>query len=188
MSKLGFIGFKCGGFLRKLSRKPKQLNINKERQKSNVTSRTYQPNVEEMKWVFDKLDTNKDGKISKEEYESALKVLGKGVAETEGAKAFSAIDTDGDGFIDYKEFIEMMRNIGEGINASDIQSAFRLYDLDGNGKISAEELMQVLKKMGERCSLDACRKMIRGVDADGDGLIDMNEFMTMMTCTMRPSQ
>ena len=182
MSKLSFIEFKYGALPRKLSRKPTQLSISKERQKSNVSSRTYQPNVEEKKWVLDKFDTNKSGKISKE-YKSALKVLGKGVA-----KAFSAIDTDGDGFIKYREFTEMMHNMGEGINANDIQSAFRVYDLDGNGKISAEELMQVLKKMGERCSLETCRKMIQGVDADGDGLIDMNEFMTMMTRTMKPSQ
>ncbi|XWS29856.1 hypothetical protein CRYUN_Cryun24cG0065900 [Craigia yunnanensis] len=166
MLKLSSMEFNYGALPRKLSRKPTQLSNTKERQRSNVSSRTYQPNVEEMKWMFDKFDTNKDGKISKEEYKSALK----------------------DGFIDYKEFIEMMNNMGERINANDIQSAFLVYDLDRNGKISAEELMEVLKKMGERCSLEACRKMIRGVDADGDGLIDMNEFMTMMTRTMKPSQ
>ncbi|KAB2057955.1 hypothetical protein ES319_A11G203000v1 [Gossypium barbadense] len=150
MSKLSFIEFKYGAFPRKLSRKPTtQMSINKDSLKSNVSSRTYQPNVEEMKWLFDKFDTNKDGKISKEEYKSALKVLGKGMTGAEVTKAFTAIDTDGDGFIDYKEFMEMMQNMGEGINVNDIQSAFRVYDLDGNGKISAEELMAVLKKMGE---------------------------------------
>ncbi|GMI68083.1 calmodulin-like 30 [Hibiscus trionum] len=116
MLKLSFIEFKYVSLPRKLSRKPTQLSIIKERQNSNVSSRTYQPNMEEMKWVFDKFDTNKDGKIFKEEYKSALKVMGKGVGEREMGKAFSAMDTDGVGFINYKEFTEIMHNMGEGIS------------------------------------------------------------------------
>ncbi|KAE8695091.1 putative Multidrug resistance pump [Hibiscus syriacus] len=190
MSKPSFTEFKYGSFTCKLSRKlTKQSSISsRERQNSNLSSTTYQPNVEEMKWVFDKYDTNKDGKISKEEYKSALKVLGKGEEETNATKAFTTIDTDGDGFIDFKEFLGMMHNMGEGINVNDIQSAFRVYDFDGNGKISAQELMAVLKKMGERCNLETCRRMIRGVDANEDGLIDMAEFTTMMTRTMKVFQ
>lgn len=162
----------------------KQLPIQK--QKSNVpSSKGYQPNIDEMKFVFDKFDTNRDGKISKEEYKAAVRILGKGTADAEMLQAFKSIDADGDGFIDFQEFAEMMRNMGDGVDSNDIRSAFRVYDLDGNGKISAEELMQVMKKMGERCSLDACRQMIRGVDANGDGLIDMDEFVTMMTRTMK---
>ncbi|KAF2295213.1 hypothetical protein GH714_032163 [Hevea brasiliensis] len=121
-----------------------------------------------MKWVFSKFDTNKDGKISRQEYKSALRSLGKGMDEDEMAKSFEATDTDGDGFIDFKEFMKMMNSEGDGVKASDIHSAFQAFDLDGNGKISAEELMQVLKRMGEKFSLDACRKMIKGVDSDGD--------------------
>ncbi|KAF2283711.1 hypothetical protein GH714_014381 [Hevea brasiliensis] len=121
-----------------------------------------------MKWVFSKFDTNKDGKISRQEYKSAVRSLGKGMDEAEMAKSFEATDTDGDGFIDFKEFMVMMNNVGDGVKTSDIQSAFQAFDLDGDGKISAEELMQVLKKMGERTSLDACRKMIRGVDTNGN--------------------
>ncbi|XVE87136.1 hypothetical protein DITRI_Ditri18aG0092200 [Diplodiscus trichospermus] len=100
MSKLSFIEFKYGAHPRKLSRKPNQLSISKERQKPNVSSMIYQHNLEEMKWVLNKFDTNKNGKISMEEYKSTMKVLGKAVAEIEMANAFSAIDTDGDGFID----------------------------------------------------------------------------------------
>ncbi|KAG6766966.1 hypothetical protein NC652_018826 [Populus alba x Populus x berolinensis] len=152
---------------------------------SSNESKSFQPNVEEMKWVFDKFDLNKDGKISRQEYKSALRALGKGLEESEMVKAFQATDIDGDGYIDFKEFMEMMHNMGDGVKSSDIESAFRVFDLDGNGKISAEELMEVLKRLGERSSLDACRKMIRAVDGDGDGLIDMNEFMGMMTRTMK---
>ncbi|XP_044507503.1 calmodulin-like protein 30 [Mangifera indica] len=154
--------------------------------KNSRASQMMQLNVQEMRSVFDKFDTNKDGKISRQEYKAALHLLGKGVAETEAAKSFQLVDTDGDGFIDFKEFMEMMRGTGEGASwKSDIQGAFQVFDLNGDKKISAEELMEVLTRMGERCSLDACRKMIRGVDADGDGFVDMDEFMAMMTRTMK---
>ncbi|KAK8367527.1 hypothetical protein V6Z11_A02G187000 [Gossypium hirsutum] len=148
MSKLSFIEFKYGS----LKRPTDQLNsINKTRQSSwNMSS--YQPNMEEMKWVFNKFDTNKDGKISKQEYKSAMKIMGKGITDTEMVKAFTTVDTDGDGFIDYKEFIHMMHNMEEGFNNNDIKTSFRVYDLNGDGKISAEELMAVMKKIGERCT------------------------------------
>lgn len=181
MSKVSFLNFYNG-----LSRKPSvkstpKESMPKERQNSSVP-RASRSNVQEMRQVFDKFDTNKDGKISQDEYNSALSVLGKGFSKAEMAKSFRFIDTDKDGYIDFKEFIEMMHDVGDNrVKKNDIQAAFQLFDLNGDKKISAEELMEVLRKMGEKYSLDSCRKMIRGVDADGDGLIDMDEFMTMMT-------
>nr|XP_016465081.1 PREDICTED: calmodulin-like protein 1 [Nicotiana tabacum] len=131
----------------------------------------FRPKEEEMKRVFDKFDTNKDGKISKEEYKSAMKMM-------------RAADTDGDGFINFEEFMRV-QNLEGGVNPTDIKSAFKAFDLDGDGKISADELLQVQRMLGEKCSLENCKKMVRGVDANGDGLIDMDEFVTMMTRTMK---
>ncbi|XP_059623871.1 calmodulin-like protein 30 [Cornus florida] len=184
MSSLSFLNFQ-NGLSRKVSLKPTQSSLSKQRQSPSF-SKVFQPNVEEMKGVFNKFDINKDGKISREEYKLALRALGRGNEGSEVSKVFEAIDTDGDGFIDFKEFMEV-HNRGGGVKTSDIQRAFRVFDLDGNGKISAEELLEVMRKLGERCSLEACRKMVRGVDTDGDGLIDMDEFMSMMTNTMKLS-
>ena len=143
--------------------------------------------MQEMKQVFDKYDTNKDGKISREEYKAMLRAInGKGSIviniEAEANQAFQVADKDGDGYIDFKEFMELHKGR---VNVKDIQNAFRVFDSDGDGKISAKELMEVLRRMGEKYSLESCKKMIRQVDSDGDGLIDLNEFTTMMTCTMK---
>ncbi|KAF5738210.1 putative Calcium-binding EF-hand family protein [Tripterygium wilfordii] len=191
MSKQHLSFLKFHGLSRKSSLKPTKPITNMEPQISNaVPSPNYQPNMEEMKWVFNKYDTNKDGKISRGEYKSAMRFMSKEMNQAEMAKAFGAVDTDGDGFIDFKEFMEMMHyNMGEaeGVKSNEIQSAFQVFDLDGNGRIGAEELMEVLRKMGEKSSLEACQKMIKGVDRDGDGLIDMDEFSNMMTRTMKLS-
>ncbi|XP_042479633.1 calmodulin-like protein 30 [Macadamia integrifolia] len=145
----------------------------------------FDPNVDEMKRVFDKFDANKDGKISPEEYCSLLKALGKPRPEREVAKIFEVADLDGDGFIDFKEFMVVLCN-GSGIRTMDIRNAFHIFDFDMKGRIGAKEVREMLVRLGERCSHTDCMRMVRGADANGDGFIDMDEFITMMTYTMKP--
>lgn len=135
---------------------------------------------EELKWVFEKFDSNKDGKISLDEYKAALKAMDRGVGNTEAVKAFQVMDCDGDGFIDFNEFLGMF-NGGGRVKESELKSAFQVFDLDGDGKISADELFHVLKRLGEGTTLTACKQMVKGVDGDADGFIDFNEFTIMMT-------
>ncbi|KAI7743829.1 hypothetical protein M8C21_026965 [Ambrosia artemisiifolia] len=175
MSSKSFFSFKYGG-----SKKPSTPKA-RSPPPLQPSPTVFQPNIDEMRQVFDKFDKNKDGKISKEEYVSAVDILGNKTAKSDVAKAFKAIDTDGDGFVSFEEFMVAQG----GVKTGDIKSAFKVFDLDGNGKITAEELVQVLRQLGERCSLEACRRMVRGVDADGDGMIDVDEFVGLMTRTMK---
>ncbi|KAI4325521.1 hypothetical protein MLD38_030909 [Melastoma candidum] len=186
MSKFSLLDMKCS-----FSKKP-SLKLRKPARSTPMRSSTlpkiFEPNRDEMRRVFEKFDANKDGKVSVEEYQSAMEaIFGKGVSsvkDPEVTKAFRCIDKDGDGYIDFEEFLEVQK-MGGGVTSCDIEGAFRAYDLDGNGKITAEELWEVMKRLGERCSLEACRNMVKGVDKNGDNMVDMDEFMTMMTRTMK---
>ncbi|KAH1133520.1 hypothetical protein AAZX31_05G084600 [Glycine max] len=182
MSNLSFLQFHSSNSLGHSSFQPNSPNPNNNIKSSKQTSNVgcnIQPKSEEMKWVFDKFDTNKDGKITLEEYKAAVRTMGWGIEGTETDESFQVMDSDGDGFIDFKEFMDMF-NVEERVKETEIKSAFQVFDLNGDGKISAEELSQVLKSLGESCSLSACKKMVMGVDRNGDGFIDLNEFMRMM--------
>ncbi|CAL5377353.1 unnamed protein product [Camellia sinensis] len=183
MSKASFLDFQYNLSKRKFLRKPTRMFSFGDRQNSSLLP-GYMPNPDELKWVFDKFDSNKDGKISPDEYKAILRVLGKENMIKEVPKIFEVVDLDGDGFIDFSEFVELHKREG-GVKTTEIQCAFRTFDLDGDGKISAEEVFELLKRLGEKCSLQDCRRMVRAVDANGDGVIDMDEFITMMTRTMK---
>ncbi|GFP84569.1 calmodulin-like protein 1 [Phtheirospermum japonicum] len=134
--------------------------------------------------MFNKFDSNKDGKISPDEYKAILKALGKGNLLTkEVQKIFEVADLDGDGFIDFNEFVEVQKK-GGGVKTADLNRAFQAFDKDNDGKITVAEVYELLQKLGERCSFTDCQKMVRAVDSNGDGVIDSDEFMIMMTRTM----
>ncbi|KAB2635831.1 calmodulin-like protein 1 [Pyrus ussuriensis x Pyrus communis] len=184
MANANFLDFQYNLSKRKFLRKPSQMFSFRDRQNSGIAP-TFEPNPNEMKKVFEKFDSNKDGKISQAEYKAILRALGKGNMIGEVPKIFKIVDLDGDDFISFKEFMEVHKK--GGIRTMDIQDAFRTFDLNGDGKISAEEVMEVLRRLGERCNLEDCRRMVRAVDTDGDGMVDLDEFMNMMTRSMRPA-
>ncbi|KAK9286610.1 hypothetical protein L1049_015010 [Liquidambar formosana] len=120
MSNLSFLDFQYK--LSKLSRKPSRLFSSKDRQDSSLLP-TFQLNLDEMKRVFDRYDSNKDGKISQEEYKTILKALRKESTITDVPKIFQVADLNGDGFIDFNEFVEVNKKEG-GVKTFEIQCAF----------------------------------------------------------------
>lgn len=182
MSSFSFLDLQYNLSKRKFLKKPSRM-FSRDRQTSGLAP-VYMPTTDELKQVFNKFDSNRDGKISPEEYQAILKALGKrNLVRKEVQKIFEVADLDGDGFIDFNEFVEMQKREG-GVKTGDLHRAFQAFDRDNDGKITVEEVYELLRRLGERCSLQDCQKMVRAVDANGDGVIDSDEFINMMTRTM----
>ncbi|PWA40405.1 Calcium-binding EF-hand [Artemisia annua] len=151
---------------------------------SNQSASVFPMDKEEIKTIFNRFDTNGDGKISEDELINVLKSLGSDTSSEDVKRILTETDTNSDGFISLDEFVVFCKGIagesdGDGLN--DLKEAFKLYDQDNNGVISASELHQILNGMGLNYTLKDCENMINSVDSDGDGFVDFEEFRKMMS-------
>lgn len=138
--------------------------------------------VSDLKRVFDKFDTDGDGKISSQELEAAMRRLGQPPASDEELQMMMEdMDSDRDGLVDAGEFLNYYANILDAATVVfELEQAFSVYDLDCDGLITAEELQMTLINFGEEATLKQCKKMIEFFDCDGDGCINFQEFKIMM--------
>lgn len=134
--------------------------------------------------AFKLIDKDNDGKITREELENLLSLVGgaEPPSQDEIATMLSEVDADGDGCISLEEWGAIgSAAFGPPSCDTELREAFDFFDADKDGKITAEELHAVFDAIGgERCTLDECRRMISGVDKNGDGFVCFEDFSRMM--------
>ena len=136
--------------------------------------------------LFNTIDLNGDGQISKEELykgiESFLGIAGKNL-RNKVDKIFNNIDIDHNGFIGYEEFIRAAVDIKTFLSSNFLKFAFDYFDRDKNGKITFDEVTQIFflnaqnKKNFE--AKEQLLKNFKELDLNGDGFLSFNEFIGM---------
>ncbi|KAH9736561.1 calcium-dependent protein kinase 13 [Citrus sinensis] len=133
--------------------------------------------VEDIKEMFKKIDSDNDGVVSTDELKAGLRNFGSQLAESEVQmliEAFSlpmdpthVVDTNGKGTLDYGEFLAVLLHLRRMANDEHLHKAFSYFDKDGNGYIEPNELRDALMEDGAD-------------DCTDDGLISYDEFVAMM--------
>jgi len=139
--------------------------------------------------LFLKMDTSKDGKISKTEFIEGMSKCDKNIyTQRELEDIFAEIDTDKSGLIDYTEFLKAALNKTKLLSENNLHAAFKFFDLDGNGVITKDELEEVFTKGNANLSDKLCDAMIGEIDKNKDKAISFEEFKQMMQNGVAPEK
>lgn len=170
-------------------RKYRRTSKLKEAIHTFIVSKIINPiEIETEKVVFNSIDTNKDGTISREELTEVL------ISETvphEEAQMYAdfiigEVDSDLNGCIDYSEFLRACVKKRMVFTKENLLKAFNLFDKDGNGTIEIEEIKEYLEA-GFEITQELLIKIMAEADRNGDGKIDIDEFEDLLLdCISRP--
>lgn len=147
--------------------------------------------------VFRALDTNCDGKLTKDEVMNGyFDFYGKKLTDDEVDKMFENINHAGTGSISYSEFVIAAMFEKNLLDNSKLQAAFDMFDSDGDGVITLANFKQVLNSCKDEADVDEdaeniddyiLEKIIKQADSDGDGNITFADFQKMMVETVAES-
>ena len=136
--------------------------------------------------LFNKMDLNGDGQISKDELYIGLKDF----LELSGDKLknnvdiiFNNLDTDHNGFIEYEEFIRAAVNKKIFYSTNYLRFAFDYFDRDKNGCISFDEIKNIFfineKNKKDSKAQEQLKKCFQDSDINGNCNLTFDEFIKM---------
>ena len=125
----------------------------------------------EAKEVLDLMDTNKDGKLSEDEWKKAF------------GEIFEALKKTKEDSKEPQDIIEMI--IGEAKSREEAEAnaegAYKKMDKNEDGTVNASEFLELIEAGGHKIT-DAIKKdvdeMIKLIDTDSDGKMTLEEFKT----------
>ena len=143
--------------------------------------------IKMIKELFVKLDTSKDGKLSKNEVLMGFRLFpGEMPFSLKDAdEMFTTMDKDGSGTIEYSEFLQALISKAELTNEMNLKAAFAFFDSDGNGYITASELIPLFSNNVSKIACIDIQKIIDEADIKKDGKIEYEEFKIMMSSTCK---
>eukprot|EP00434_Breviolum_minutum_P009068 symbB.v1.2.007984.t1/scaffold496.1/size195705/8 len=114
--------------------------------------------------MFHKLDVDRNGKLSTQEFKEGLRQ----VLDPDAIEALvDALDMDHSGSADYSEFIAGCLDAHTDLIESALSHVFHVFDINGDGKISLKELSSILTTDGS-LSIE--------IDQSKDGFISFEEL------------
>lgn len=132
--------------------------------------------------LFDQLDKNGKGKITKSELLKGLSsIINSNELEKSIDEIFLNLDIDNNNYISYEEFIRAAVDKKVFLKEEILKFAFQYFDKDNSGEITIDELEMVFKDSikGKDCKKEL-DNIMKEVDSNNDNVIDFEEFKKLM--------
>lgn len=141
--------------------------------------------MHEQRQLFQRVDSNSDGIIQKDELAHAFRLILDAVSDREVDTMIRAIDLNGNGIIEFSEWLVATTDRELLLQDERLNLAFKFFNKAGDGKISITELQEFMgntKENGQNANLDeqVYRDIMNEVDDDRDGVLTLREFKAMM--------
>lgn len=138
-----------------------------------------------LKRLFDSIDLNKDGKLSRSELLQRFTQMAlhgraadaarieqmAATAESLAVRLLSQSDANNDGFVSLDEFCSFMES-----QEKKMYSLFCCLDVSGDGMLSADEIKVACEKEGLKASEKAVQRFINHVSTNSDHRVSFPEF------------
>ena len=143
--------------------------------------------------LFNQIDKNGDGKISKDELFNGLQPYKKDISDEQLRKQvdiiFNNIDSDHNGYLEYEEFVRAAIDKDHFLSVNFLQFAFNYFDKDHDGEITLEEVKNKFflsdKNRNSVKAQEQLQKSFNEIDINGDGKLSFEEFGKMMENIIR---
>ena len=138
--------------------------------------------------LFNRIDKNGDGRITREElFDGLQQFLKKSNTENLREKVdciFNNIDLDHNNYIEYEEFVRAAIDKEYFLNEQFLKFAFDYFDRDHNGDITFDEIKNLFYKNDTNKNSykahEQLQKSFKEIDLNGDGKLSFDEFVLMM--------
>ncbi|KAL7851037.1 hypothetical protein AOLI_G00213930, partial [Acnodon oligacanthus] len=121
--------------------------------------------------LFEKLDTNKDGKVDVAELRAGLIAMGISLRTGAAQKIVTTGDKNKDGVLDFSEFARYLKE-----HEKKLWLTFKSLDKNDDGRLDICEIKQSLAELGMDISTEAAQKILQSIDSDGTMTVDWNEW------------
>lgn len=139
---------------------------------------------QDMRKMFEQIDVNFDGKLTRQEVIDGFKLMEIENYEEEANNMFKMADFDGSGTIEFSEWCTATMDKRKMLTSKRLKAAFDMFDENGNGTIDYQEVKKLLDHNGSTKG-DYFKELIQEMDIDGDGEISFPEFEKMMEALIK---
>ena len=150
---------------------------------STVVTKMSKEELAEFREIFDLVDKDKGGSISRDELGELMDTLGIRASKEEIDLMINEIDEDNNGEIDFEEFVAVMsRKVNANYTSSEVKSAFKAFEMDGSsGYVTIDSLRKALMSYGtEKLSLQQANDLLSQLEQDSQGRVNYIDYVNMM--------